>query len=289
VRNRGDEAISLKVYAGDFCIAPDGQESFFAAGKVERSCAKWIEVSPEEFELTAGQSLAIRFKLAMPSESTGSYWGMVFVEQTNKPSIKTARQGQQQFNILSFQRIGIRIFADTPQSRPSSGKVSQVNVSWDMQSESFKVGLKFENDGEVLLKCKGEIEIKDAKGETVKNVELEEFNCYPKSARISAGSITASLAPGKYTALAVIDYGAESLVAGESAFEVAPSFGNFALNVVKGKAVEPTNNLSLQGVSREEAKAAKVSLREKITQIFLAFGQMVKDIFVLIWKKITRG
>jgi len=279
VRNRGEESIALKVYTGDFWIEPDGKESFLEAGKLERSCAKKMEVFPEELELAPNQSLPIRFKITMPADASGSYWGMVFVEQTTKPSIKTAKKGQQQFSIISFQRIGIRVFEDTPNSKPGGGLINQVEVAWDIKSEAYKVSLKFENQGEVLLKCKGTVEVKDDQGQSLKSTELEQFNCYPKSSRIAEGYITAGLAKGKYTALAVIDYGAESLVAGESVFEVANS-GLFTPGMGKKQG-------QLKAIEKPLDKNG--SIRERIAQAFAALGQIIKDTWESLWKRITRA
>ncbi len=289
VRNRGEETIALKIYTGDFWIEPDGKESFLEAGKLERSCAKWMEVSPEELELAPNQSQPIRFKINLPADASGSYWGMVFVEQTTKPSIKTAKKGQQQFSILSFQRIGIRVFEDTPNSRPGGGLINQVNVAWDTKTEAFKVSLKFENQGEVLLRCKGTIEVKDDRGQALKSTELERFNCYPKSSRIAEGYIPGGLEKGKYTALAVIDYGAESLVAGESVFEVAgsrfftPGMSN------KGKLQSVEKNAQVNSSPVEKPLEKKNSIGERIAQAFVTLSQIIKSAFESLWKKITRA
>ena len=289
VRNRGEETIALKVYTGDFWIEPDGKESFLEAGKLERSCAKWMAVSPEELELAPNQSQPIRFKITLPANASGSYWGMVFVEQTTKPSIKTAKKGQQQFSIISFQRIGIRVFEDTPNSKPAGGLINQVNVAWDTKSEAFKVSLKFENQGELLLKCKGTIEVKDDKGQTLKSTEIEQFNCYPKSSRIAEGYISTGLAKGKYTALAVIDYGAESLVAGESVFEVAtlgflsPGVGN------KRQLQSVEKNAKVNSSSVVKPLEKNVSILGKIAQAFITLCQIIQHIFESLWKSIRHA
>lgn len=220
VRNRGEETIALKVYTGDFWIEPNGKELFLKPGEVERSCAGWLELAPEELELAPGESRAIRFKINVPVEKIGSYWAMIFVEQTTKPTIRTAKRGERQFSIIAFQRIGVRIFEETPQAEMGEGKISQVSVARGTEDEFLKISLRFENEGDIRLKCKGRVEIKDEKGETVKNIELSEFNCYPKAERELGVSLKERLAPGQYSALAIIDYGAEHLVAGETVFEI---------------------------------------------------------------------
>ncbi|MDP2911764.1 MAG: hypothetical protein Q8N76_05485 [Candidatus Omnitrophota bacterium] len=228
VKNRGEETIALKVYVGDFLIQPDGKEAFLEPGAVERSCSKWVTVSPEEFELAPDESKAVRFEINVPPEKSGSYWGMVFIEQTNKPTIKTAQKGQQQFNILSFQRVGVRIYEDTPGSKPGEGKITQVTIGEGGKDEFLRVDLKMENNGDVILKGKGSIDIKDDKGENIESVVVNEFNCYPKSSRIVTTFVKDKLKAGHYSALAVIDYGADFLIAGEAVFDVGAFTGRIS-------------------------------------------------------------
>jgi len=220
VRNRGDETIALKVYAGDFWIKPEGNEVFLEPGEVERSCAGWLELAPEELELAPDESRAIRFNINVPLEKSGTYWAMIFVEQTNKPSIKTAKRGESQFNILSFQRVGVRVFEDAPGAGPGKGRINEVNALWDKDEGLLRVDLKFENVGDVLFRCKATMDIKDMKGETVASVELDEFNSYPRAVRTRKTTMDEKLPAGQYTALVIVDYGAEYLVAGEAIFEV---------------------------------------------------------------------
>lgn len=220
VRNRGNETIAMKVYTGDFWVKPDGKELFLEPGEVERSCAQWLEVAPEELELAPDESRALRFKINVPPEMVGTYWAMIFVEQTTKPTIRTTERGEQKFNIIAFQRVGVRIFEQTPEAKMGEGRITQVNTEAGTGDEVLKIVLNFENDGNILLKCTGRVEIKDEKGETVKTVELDKFNCYPQANRELKASLKERLAPGQYSALAIIDYGAENLVAGEVVFEV---------------------------------------------------------------------
>jgi len=228
VRNRGEETIALKVYTGDFLIQPDGTEAFLEAGAIERSCSKWITASPEEFELAPDESKAVRFEITIPPEKSGSYWGMIFIEQTNKPTLKTAQKGQQQFNILSFQRVGVRIYEDTPGSKIGEGKIVSVIVGDGQKDEFMKIGLTMQNNGDLILKCKGSVDIKDDKGETVESVQVNEFNCYPKSSRLVSVALKDKLNAGHYSALAVIDYGADFLVAGEAVFDVSAFTGRIS-------------------------------------------------------------
>ena len=229
VRNRGAETIALKVYVNDFWIEPDGREVFLDSGETERSCGPWVEITPEEIELAPDESQPIRFKLTVPPEKVGTYWVMLFVEQITKPSIKSAKRGEQQFNIISYQRVGVRVFEEIPGVENGEGKISAVNVGWDAENEALKVDLTFENDGELLLKCTGDVEIKDYKGEIAAKTELKEFSSYPKSHRIAGALFKEVLEPGQYTALAIVDYGEDFLVAGEAVFEIGGGPGELSI------------------------------------------------------------
>jgi P pilus assembly chaperone PapD len=309
VRNRGEETIALKVYVGDFWIEPDGKEAFLEPGTIERSCSKWIEVSPEELELTPNESKLIRFNLSVPPGKTGTFWAMIFVEQTNKPTIKTAQQGQQQFNILSFQRVGVRIFEETPDAVKGEGKISQVNVVRGGKDEFIRVDLKIENNGEALLRCKGNVEIKNERGDRVENVQLDEFNCYPKASRIIPASFKTKLNPGQYTALAIIDYGAEYLVAGEAVFKVNALTGSVEIakpsQVIASvadavrtapstdKDIKVPEQVSNKNLAKEEEKKEKrEEKQEEAKEKSSSENKFIKSIrgfFEPVWKKISQA
>ena len=284
VRNGGSETIALKIYMGDFWIEPDGREAFLEPGTVERSCAKWIEVAPEELELKPDESKSIRFNLTIPPGKTGTFWAMIFIEQTNKPTIKTEQKGQQQFNILSFQRVGVRIYQETPDSKKGEGRITQVTVEKNQKDDSTRVDLKVENKGDVLLRCKGSVEIKDEKGETVDTITMDEFNCYPNSARIVPAFSKVKLLPGQYTALTVIDYGVEYLVAGEALFKVNAITGSIDMPL-QGQEI---NSQPPQG--SVNAKIAPVDLNENSASQSLAqeknnFVETVKS----VWARISQA
>jgi len=287
VRNRGEETISLKVYVGDFWIEPDGREAFLDPGTVSRSCSKWLAVSPEEFELAPDESKAVRFEINVPPEKLGSYWGMIFVEQTNKPTIKTAQKGQQQFNILSYQRVGVRVYEDTPGSKPGEGKISYVTVGEGMKDEFLRVDLKMENNGDVLLKCKGSVDIKDDKGETVESLTVSEFNCYPMSSRIVSATMKDKLLKaGHYSALAVIDYGADFLIAGEAVFDVSAFTGRISMPTVmpqpqvsEKKQEEPSAQPASHPQLQPQPEAKKEQPANKIINAIIDAWQRIKKTF----------
>ena len=293
VRNRSEDTIALKVYTGDFLIQPDGAEAFLDPGTVERSCSKWITVSPEEFELAPDESKAVRFEIVVPPEKSGSYWGMIFIEQTNKPTIKTAQKGQQQFNILSFQRVGVRVYENTPGSKPGEGKITQVIEDDGAKDEFMKVSMRMENNGDLLLKCKGSVDIKDDKGETVESIPVSEFNCYPKSSRLVNVALKDKLKAGHYSALAVIDYGADFLVAGETMFDVSAFTGRISSPNILNQASGQEQAVSSVEQRTENKNIEKSAIQSK-PQVEAGvknnkFGNRMLNAISDLWLKIKKG
>ena len=230
-------------------------------------------------ELKPDESKSVRFNLSVPPGKTGTFWAMIFVEQTNKPTIKTEQKGRQQFNILSFQRVGVRIYQEVPDSKKGEGKITQVTVERNKKDDSIKVNLKIENNGDVLLRCKGNVEIRNERGETVDTVNMDEFNCYPRASRIVPAFSKVKLKPGQYTALAVIDYGAEYLVAGETLFKV---------NAITGSIDVASQG---QQVTRQKTSVnVKVapSVKENIPKLVEAKNNFVASIKG-VWMKIAKA
>ena len=220
VNNKSDKPLRLKIYTNDFWVGPSGAEVFYESGHIEHSCSPWIELDTEELELAAQETATIQFKVTVPEGIYGTYWGMIFVEQTSTPKLHKAKEGERSFSISTFQRVGIRIYTETPDTKLGQGAIDLVKAVKDPKTGFYRIEVGFKNDSSTLLKCKGKIEITDENGELIETLDIIKFNSYSKSYRILNELIKKELSPGEYTILAIIDDGNEDLVAGETQFTV---------------------------------------------------------------------
>jgi hypothetical protein len=223
VRNSGDRALTLKLYLADSRFEPDGKENDLPPGTLERSCAPWTTVESELVELQPGEMRRVSLDLAPPTDVRGSYWAKLYVEEISTPEPNRHELKGRTYQIYTLQRIGVRIFESVLGTEEPSAVVNRVKV--DTSGEALTVTLSVLNTGNALLKCQGKIELRNSRGEVLETLQpgaKGKFFVFPGAQRELPVRSALQLPADSYSVLAVVDYGGESLVAGEESFRVGP-------------------------------------------------------------------
>ncbi len=192
-------------------------ESIDSAGgefeTVNRSNGDWITVTPQRFQIEAGQVQDVTFKLDVPVGVEGVYWGMIFVEGSPRP------QEQAGATVLAIERFGVKVYETVPGTEDLAGNITQVRKTAD---DPLTFEIRFENTGNVQLRPTGRIDIISQNGETVRNIRIEEFPLLPGKVRILPVSDTTEppLTAGIYRALVTVDYGGDDLAGGTRDFRL---------------------------------------------------------------------
>jgi len=220
IRNVSEKPLSVKLYIKDFMYKPDGSEAELDPGSVSRSCSDWLSISPKFMELEPDERRNVRVSLAIPEDADGTYWAMIYVEQSSKPTPRETHGGGYTFQVNVYPRWAVRIIESVPGTEEKDGQITDLTIVRENETQPFTAIVEFENTCNSKLRCKGWIEIRDETGETIKRIEFKDFSIYPESKRINKVEIPENLKPGEYSVLAVIDYEGEYLVAGEAFFEI---------------------------------------------------------------------
>ena len=222
VSNVGTEPENIEISLVDWNRNINGQHRYFEAGRLPRSLANWIEFSPIRFELKAGESQKVKFNVAIPEEEEGTHWTMFLVE--GAPEVTAAKkEGKSLFSVMATVAYGIKIYQTDAATARRKGKVTNLDITAFSKSKEpeIKVKIEFENIGNTHLKAEGQVEIRNKKGQTVATVEIKRFPILPGAKRILEIPFKEkNLQPGRYLALAILDFGGNYLVAGQRVFEI---------------------------------------------------------------------
>jgi hypothetical protein len=93
---------------------------------------------------------------------------------------------------------------------------------------ALEAKIVFKNTGNSYVKPVGYFEIRNLDGEKVYRKDIEQFYVFPAHDKWVTVPIETTLPNGEYVAMAVLDYGGDSLVAGESHFVVPLATGDAA-------------------------------------------------------------
>lgn len=228
IRNTGTRPLSLKLYLADSRFETDGRETEVTLGSLARSCAPWVDFGPELVELDPGAARTVFFDLKAPSDARGSYWTKLYIEEISTPDPIQQTESGRSYQVFMRQRMGVRIFEEIPGTAEPGMIVDRVQIESSLD-ETRIVTLSVANTGNVLLRCRGWVEVRNSAGEVVETLRPGadgKFTLFPGARREVEAQTTKELPPDTYTVLAIVDYGGDTLVAGEEILEISPRAGS---------------------------------------------------------------
>ncbi|MRR09577.1 hypothetical protein EG831_05800 [bacterium] len=206
--------VKLRAYLMDWTLKPSGQLAVSKPGTVPYSNAAWIDVNPAEFEVPPRSEQIVRFTVRVPDSSFGSRWSILYFE--SQPDTT-----QQAMIGMRFKaRVGSPIYITVPGTEVKQAEL--VGFSYrNTGDQSHDFTLRVANTGNVHLRPRGTLTVKNTAGTTVATASLSDEVVLPQSQRALGVSLTQALPPGRYTAVIEMDCGIPELIQGETAFEVA--------------------------------------------------------------------
>jgi P pilus assembly chaperone PapD len=230
----------VRIYMEDWDKLPNNDYVDKLPGTIERSCSAWLLLSPTQFDVPFHDSTKVKYTFTVPVTATGSYWTYIMVEGVKKPTEPPGSKDGVQVFIGAKIRYGVRFVINVTEGRRIQGTINEISVAPNVKNApeknaaALEAKLVFKNTGNVYMKPVGYFEIKNLDGEKVVRKEIAQFYVFPDREKWVEIPIEEALQPGEYIAMAVLDYGGESLVAGESHFVVSKAAGD-ATGVSGGK------------------------------------------------------
>jgi P pilus assembly chaperone PapD len=216
VTNHGDKAVQVLLEIQDWDRDSTGANQFHPLGKLPHSCRQQLRAFPMALRIDAKATEAVR--VSFEGEASAACWGIVFL-QSNEPPRATAGQSQITYVI----RTGVKVYVE-PRNAERVGDIDDVVLTTAPASETDTtrvraLGVVFRNSGKAHLKPKGAIEIRDENNVVAAKLEIAEFYITPAAVRRQLLPLP-KLKPGRYVALALLDYGGAEIAAGQHEFEI---------------------------------------------------------------------
>lgn len=218
VTNTGTVPVHITVYPSDLSVDLDGELSFLEAGTTPYSCANWLKINPEEFDLVQVMSVPVRYTVEAPENATGSYAATIFCQ--------TRPQQLRGWGVATSARVGTIVVVTIAGTGFKKGEIISMNLSPAIRDRPSEILITFKNSGNILLRPKGNIEIKDIGGVLWFNLPIneDEAGVLPQSSKRFRVPLPTVMSPGRYKFSATLDYGGEELLLGEAYAEVIPSY-----------------------------------------------------------------
>jgi peptidoglycan hydrolase-like protein with peptidoglycan-binding domain len=218
VVNGGKLEEAVKAYQTDYRCDADGHNEYGDPGLLPRSNAKWIEFSPRQLRVPAGEKGIINYIVHVPriDSLAGSYWSMFMIEPDAKIDPK-AFKGQ--FGIFTVLRYGIQMITNINDTGTKGFQFSNVKLAKD--STGYLIWFDSANTGQRWLKASIWAELWDKDGKHIGKFEGNELHPLPGNSSRQAVRIT-NIQPGRYKALLVADCGGEDVYGMNLNLEITP-------------------------------------------------------------------
>ena len=213
ITNEGTEAVQVALHAEDWDRAESGENRFFPLGTQPGSCGEKLNVFPLSLRLEPGATGQVRVSAEGLSGTKDACWEIVFAELARPPRPAGAQRA-----IVYVVRTGVKVYVE-PSGLGRDGEIADVRVVPHVSTPSDRragrdLVVAFRNSGGMSLHTTGTVEFRRPDNSIASIVQIADFPTLPGSTRNVTIAVP-PLAPGKYTALAMFDFGGSEIAAGQ--------------------------------------------------------------------------
>jgi len=221
VTNSSEEQIALRMYIGDW-IPIEGRTSGYnfveEGGQLERSLMGWMTFSPERMTLEPGETREVVYEVNIPADPSlnGSYWAVIFIERIpeEEPELTPIEEGETRIGIRTVFRYAVQVYATVAGSENREATFTAMTM--EPIENGFKAVATMQNNGNIYMRPKVWLEMKDITGEVVYTHEHEEQTVLPGTARDFVFELKSlPIESGEYLVMVIADYGLPTLIAAQ--------------------------------------------------------------------------
>mgnify|MGYP001559914052 CR=1 FL=1 len=206
-------ATHIKAYSLDLIYLPDGSNDFVPLGSTPWSIGSWLKINPDEFDIPPGGEKTVRVQVDVPPEAKGGYYGVVFFENYSPYSAK-----KNQSTLTIGVRIGTIILVESADTAVYEARFDAVSVV--KKDNNYQLQCAVQNLGNILIRPFGTAQISDDKNNVVQTNKINpnKEGIFPRTTRKLSMNCSGPLKEGRYLARVLLDYGADTLLGGQTSF-----------------------------------------------------------------------
>ena len=224
IGNLSDEDVGIRISAHDLTMDETGSFVVLEPGTSSSSLTDWLSLPMEDLVVKGGETEHFSISIIRPEEdaSNQARWGCLVIETTEV--IGTVESEGMSLGIKV--RFVVGILQNDPALTEKKGSVTAMNVGVVEPEEegarTVAVSATFANNCPNILKAHVSFEVRDMTGATIATYQISGGRTVlpgykkPFTVRFPADTWM----PGQYIALAIIDYGGETLAGGQWGFEI---------------------------------------------------------------------
>ena len=224
IENSTDEDLLVELVKADFDMLESGAMQFLEAGSSASSLTDWLSLPKGELVVKAGETKGVSLSISRPEDDSAACprWGAIIIQV---PGLARTIKPEQGPSIAVNIRYAVPILQWEPMLAEKSGRLVNMDTqfveSQEGKLQAVVVSATFVNSCENILKVDVRFEVRNETGDTVATDEIKDRVVLPGHRRIFTTRFSVDdWPPGRYLALAILDYGGETLTGGQWPFGI---------------------------------------------------------------------
>ncbi|SOE20473.1 hypothetical protein SAMN06298216_0963 [Spirosomataceae bacterium TFI 002] len=207
ITNKSQKVQSIQANFGDWDRNEDGSHEYLEAGTHKNSCAKWASLNTTLLDIAPGETAQLVLSLKAPDspeELMRMKWAMLFIQGAKIKEPEAEVVGKVSTRINEVVRMGLHIYQTPGRLDLRSAVVHELHQS---EKDNKAYDLLVENNGQVMVRTKSYLELVNMSTGEEFRTNLEETPIFPLGKRKVSLHLPENLPTGKYSMLAIMDYG----------------------------------------------------------------------------------
>lgn len=185
--------------------------------------SKNVVVTPSSFILKPGEEIKLKMITEIPDEPDSyiAKWTIITVEEIYErpPLDATDQPNRLSMGVIPTMGFGVYVYQNPPNVKLNQLEIQSLQFLKSEKGNNVTMSVK--NTGDGISYCLSYLELTNLKTGVQQKLQNKSFTILPQYHRIFKYDLPAELAPGKYSAIGVVDYGhKEEIIAAEIEFEL---------------------------------------------------------------------
>lgn len=196
----------ITVETNDWTLDTEGNLLVLPSGSLDVSSADWLAPEVSAFTLAPDSSREFRVSVTIPEDASlnGTYHSMVFF------TVLPANADVSGVGVITTTQIGLALYINV--SGTQEGQTELVDF---FQQDDESVTLAIFNDGNMVVRLGGRVELRDETGNAKYLLEVPDIPVLRESEREVSLPLASEIESGFYVALALIEDSQGNLMVGE--------------------------------------------------------------------------
>lgn len=218
VYNKSSRRVRFRVSVEDIYIRPSGTIDILAPASTTWSVAAMSRIVPAEFDLDSDRQMPVRVTVTVAGDARGGRYGAIVIAPT--PVLQTG--GIRGTVSVIVPKLAAKLLVPIRGTEVVQGDLINMLAAARPGGKGADIRVVFKNTGNVHVRTRGDVTLLDSAGQVVGKMALDEATVLPGSVREFNAPWSTPLDPGTFTVKAVIDFGGNVLLAGETRFVRRP-------------------------------------------------------------------